>query len=192
MADFTEAEAAAVLHISEAHVLRLIAVGDLTLDRESVVAYREKQRLARPPRAGDSEHAYRVEGPVQRDVAVYLGDCSGDTLTIVCEGTSLVYGEPRWESARRALNRPDPHGPYPVSDRFTVFVHEIRLDGPADTQVRASLRVSVVCRDGLAYASVHSTQHRIDIAPVPFTIGDDVVTIARKILERADDGIRAD
>ena len=51
--------------------------------------------------------------------------------------------------------------------------------------MRATLRLAVQCRDGMAYASVHSTEHRIDLAPVPFTIGDDVVTIARKVLEKA-------
>lgn len=61
MTDFTEAEAAAVLHITEADVLRLLAVSDLALDRDSVLAYREKLRSVRPSRAGDSEHAYRVE-----------------------------------------------------------------------------------------------------------------------------------
>ena len=128
MADFTEAEAAAVLHTTEAQVLRLIAVGDLTLDRDSILAYSERQRRARPPRAGDTEHSYRVEGPLQVDLVLYLGDCAGDTLTVVCEGMSLVCGdEPRWESARRALSRPDPRGPYPVSSIFTLVVHEIRL-----------------------------------------------------------------
>jgi len=183
---FTEEEAAAVLHTTEAHVLRLLAVGDLTLDRDSVLAYGEKLRSARPPQPGEDEHSYRVEGLLQVDVVVYLGDCSGDTLTVVCEGTSLACGdEPRWQSARRALNRPDPRGPFPVASVFSVFVHEIRLEGRVDMQVRATLRVAVQCRDGMAYASVHSTQHRVDWPPVPFVIGDDVVTIARKVLEHA-------
>ncbi|WP_029970727.1 hypothetical protein [Paraburkholderia graminis] len=186
MTDFTAAEAAAVLHINEAHVLRLLSVGDLALDRDTVLAYREKLRSTRPPRTGGTEHAYRVEGPLQTNVSVFLGDCTGDALTVVCEGMALTYGEPRWQSVRRALNRPDPRGPFPVFSTFTIYVHEVRLEGPAESQVRASLRVAVECKGGLAYASVHSTEHRIDLPPVPVVIGDDVVTIARAILEAAD------
>ncbi|MDR5750362.1 MULTISPECIES: helix-turn-helix domain-containing protein [unclassified Caballeronia] len=185
MADFTESEAAAILHISEANVLRLIAAGDLRLDRHSVLAYMEKLRRARPPQPRDDEHSYRVEGLLQTNVTVCLGDGTGDTVHIVCDGTMLSFGESRWRSARSALNGPDPRGPFPVANVFSVFVHEVRLEGPVEWQVRASLRVDVECRDGLAYASVHSTEHRIDLAPVEFVIGDDVVTIARAILEAA-------
>ncbi|WP_157694722.1 hypothetical protein [Caballeronia fortuita] len=185
MTDFTEAEAAAVLHISEADVLRLLAVGDLGLDHDSVLAYREKLRRARPPQPGDDEHSYLVEGLLQTNVAVCLGDGRGDTISIVCEGTKLSLAEPRWSSARSALTKPDPRGPFPVASVFSVFVHEVRLEGPAESQVRASLRISVQCRDSFAYASVHSTQHRIDLPPVPFAIGDDVVTIARAIFAAA-------
>jgi hypothetical protein len=185
MTDFTEAEAAAVLHIGEADVLRLLADGVPALHRDSVLAYREKLRRARPPQPGDDEHSYRVEGLLQTNVTVCLGDGAGDTINMVCEGTMLSLGEPRWTSARIALNSPDPKGPFPVASVFSVFVHEVRLEGPAESRVHASLKVAVQCRDSLAYASVHSTQHRIDLPPVPFVIGDDVVAIARAVLEAA-------
>ncbi|PRY05925.1 hypothetical protein [Paraburkholderia sp. BL25I1N1] len=185
MTDFTEAEAAAVLHITEADVLRLLAVGDLALDRDSVLACREKLLRGRPPRPGDTEHSYKVDGLLETNVTVILGDGTGDTVHIVCDGTMLSFGESRWQSARSALNRPDPRGPFPVASVFTVFVHEARMEGPVESQVRASLRVAVQCKNRLAYASIYSTQHRIDLAPVPFVVGDDVVTIARTVFETA-------
>lgn len=37
---------------------------------------------------GISQHS----AAVQTDVAVYLGDCSGDTLKVVCDGASIDSG----------------------------------------------------------------------------------------------------
>ncbi|MDR5813833.1 hypothetical protein QCE62_09570 [Caballeronia sp. LZ033] len=185
MSFFTEAEAAEVLHLSESQVYQLLAAGELTLDRDSVLSYRKKLRVGRPLQPGETELSYKVDGLLQTNVTVTLGDGSGDSMQIVCEGTKLSLGEPRWPAARSALSKPEPRGPFPVASAFTIFVSEVRLEGPAESQVRASLRVAVQCKDGFAYASVHSTQHRIDLPPVPFVIGDDVVTIARTILEAA-------
>lgn len=44
MTGLTEDEAGAMLDTTELHVLRLLAVGDLALDRDSVLAYREMLR----------------------------------------------------------------------------------------------------------------------------------------------------
>jgi len=41
MTGFTEDHAAAMLHTTEPHVLRLLAVGDLTWDGDSVLAQRK-------------------------------------------------------------------------------------------------------------------------------------------------------
>lgn len=186
MSFFTEAEAAEILHLTESQVYQLILAGELTLDRETVLACREKLQRGRPLQPSDTEHSQKVDGLLQTNVTVILGDgFSGDTLRLVCEGTKLSLSESRWSAARSALTKPEPRGPFPVASVFTIFVSEVRLEGPAESQVRASLRVAVQCKDGHAYASVHSTQHRIDLPPVPFVIGDDVVTIARKILETA-------
>lgn len=185
MSFFTEAEAAEILHLTESQVYQLILAGELTLDRETVLACRKKLLRGRPPQPGDTEHSRKVDGLLQTNVSVILGDGSGDALHIVCEGTKLSLSEPRWSAARSTLMKPEPRGPFPVSSAFTIFVTEVRLEGPAESQVRASLRVAVQCKDGHAYASVHSTQHRVDWPPVPFVIGDDVVTIARAVLEAA-------
>ncbi|MDN7407977.1 hypothetical protein QZM42_05385 [Burkholderia vietnamiensis] len=182
---FTEAEAAEILHLTESQVFQLILAGELTLDRDSVLACREKLQRGRPLQPGDTELSRRVDGLLQTNVTLILGDGTGDSMQLVCEGTKISLGEARWSAARSALIKPEPRGPFPVASVFSLFVHEVRMEGPAESQVRASLRIAVQCKDGHAYASMHSTQHRIDWAPVPFVIGDDVVTIARAILKAA-------
>ena len=112
-------------------------------------------------------------------VTVFLGDCSGDSLPLVCEGTSTSFDKTTWRRVALTLQQPSPRGPYPVANVFTIFVHNTSL---ADSSVLSTLRVDVVCKNGLAYSSVQSTQSRYDLEPVPVVIGDDVVTIARKIV----------
>jgi hypothetical protein len=117
---------------------------------------------------------------IRTDVYVYLGDCSGDSLPLVCEGVSLVVDATTWQRARLALRHPTPRGPFPVGAIFTIFVHETST---SDSRILSTLRVDVLCTSGFAHASVLSTQPRLDLEPVPFIVGDDVVTIARKIVE---------
>ena len=123
-------------------------------------------------------HEGYVEPSVLTMVSVFLGDCRGDSLPLVCEGTSTSVDATMWQRVGRALQRPIPRGPYPVAGVFTVFVHDTSL---SDSRVLSTSRIDVVCRGGLAYASVETMRVRIDRETVPVVIGDDVVTIARKI-----------
>lgn len=123
-------------------------------------------------------YANRADPPALTMVAVFLGDCIGESLQLACEGTSTLCAAATWQRVADALQHPSPRGPYPVARVFTVFVHNT---SHVDSSVLSTLRVDVVCKDGLAYASVQSAAPRFDLAPVPVMIGDDVVTIARKI-----------
>jgi hypothetical protein len=118
---------------------------------------------------------------LQTHVAVYLGDCSGPTLAVVCEGTSIESGSSTWQRALDALAQPSPHGPYPVSNRFTVFVHETLPNLSADTNVLATYRIDVMCERNAAHARVRGTGSRVDSKDVRVRIGDDVVEITRAI-----------
>ncbi|BBA43243.1 hypothetical protein BCCH1_57420 [Burkholderia contaminans] len=129
---------------------------------------------------GISQHS----AAVQTDVAVYLGDCSGDTLKVVCDGASIDSGGSTAQRALRALAYPTPRGPYAVSTRFTIFVHETSL-GPtsADTRLVATFRIDVLCKGSLVYASARTAQSVTELPPAPYVIGDDVITTARRVLE---------
>lgn len=128
---------------------------------------------------GLSQHC----APVQTDVAVYLGDCSGAALVVVCDGTSIDSGGSTSQRALRALAYPTPRGPYPVSERFTILVHEMSRYAAAGTRVVATFRIDVRCEGRLAYARVRSAQSSADLPPMPYLIGDDVVTTARRVFE---------
>lgn len=124
-------------------------------------------------------YAYHFDPPVLTMVSVYLGDCSGDSLPLACDGISAVFDATTWQRAAAALQHPSPRGPYPVSSVLTIFVHDTSR---ADSRALSTMRIDVVCREGLAYASVQGSQPRFDLDPVPVVIGDDVVTIARKVV----------
>src|SRR5438067_2226305 len=122
---------------------------------------------------------------LQTDVTVYLGDCTGDSLLIACEGTSVEPGGSTWQRALDALAFPSPRGPYPVSSRFTVFVHETLPNSSADTNVLATYRIDVVCQRNVARVQVQGTGPRVGPKDVRVCIGDDVVEIARAIFRSA-------
>lgn len=122
---------------------------------------------------------------MQTDVTVYLGDCTGDSLFIACEGTTVECSGSTWQRALDALAQPSPRGPYPVSNRFTVFVHETHPVSTVDTHVLATYRVDVVCEQNVAHAHVRSTGSCADFDPVRFRIGDDVVEVTRAIFRAA-------
>jgi hypothetical protein len=128
---------------------------------------------------GLSQHG----APVQTDVAVYLGDCSGDTLLVVCDGTSVESRGSTWHRALLALGCPTPRGPYPVAKRFTVYVHETSYHATTGPRAVLTFRIDVRCEDRLAYANVRSAQSSADLPPIPYLIGDDVVTTARRLFE---------
>ncbi|EIN00410.1 hypothetical protein WQE_15306 [Paraburkholderia hospita] len=152
------------------------ALRELTRVSQEAAVYRDGDA----PNADVNEPYGRYVAPTMlTTVSVFLGDCSGDSLPLVCEGTSTAFGPPIWQRVALALQHPSPRGPYPVGTLLTLFVHDISI---ADSRVLSTFRVDVVCRKGLAYASVQSATPRFDLAPVPFVIGDDVVTIARKIV----------
>lgn len=125
------------------------------------------------------------DSPAQTDVAVYLGDCTGDTLRVVCDGTSVESEGTIWKRAVHALVHPSPRGPYPVSARFTIFVHETRLDADCDDRVLTTIRIDVECEQNVAYANIRSTHIRANFEPIRFSVGDDVVEISRAILRAA-------
>jgi hypothetical protein len=130
----------------------------------------------------------RDSRPVQTDVSVYLGDCAGATLNVVCDGTSLAVDGSIWKHAADALEHPSPRGPYPVSSRFTIFVHQTLPDSDSDDRVLASIRIDVTCENNRAYATVRGTAASTlptDFEPNCFSVGDDVVEIARAIFEMA-------
>lgn len=119
---------------------------------------------------------------MQTEVAVYLGDCTGATLLVVCDGTSVESEGTIWQRAADALVNPSPRGPYPVSDRFTMFVHEARLEPGWGDVALVSICIDAMCRESLVHVSVQSKQSLAELAPISFTVGDDVVTIARAVL----------
>jgi hypothetical protein len=122
---------------------------------------------------------------LQTDVAVYLGDCTGGSLFVVCDGVSTEAVGSTWERALHALAHPTPPGPYPVSERFTIFVHETSGDATAGARATTALRLDVRCDGKWAHASVRSAQSSADLSPIPYVIGDDVVTASRRVLEAA-------
>ncbi|PRX33452.1 hypothetical protein B0G75_103680 [Paraburkholderia sp. BL18I3N2] len=122
---------------------------------------------------------------LQTDVAVYLGNCAGSSLLIACEGTTIEPGGSTWQRALDALAFPSPRGPYPVSNRFTVFVHETFPNSSADTRVLATYRIDVTCGQSAARARVRSMRSCVDLNAVRFHIGDDVVEVTRAIFRAA-------
>lgn len=128
---------------------------------------------------GLSQHS----SPVQTDVAVYLGDCSGDSVLVVCDGTCVEPGGSTSQRALRALAHPTPRGPYPVSERFTIFVHETSCHASAGARLVATFRIDVLCKGSFAYASARTAQSVAQLPPTAYVIGDDVVTTARRLLE---------
>ena len=123
--------------------------------------------------------------PVQTNVAVYLGDCSGDTLNVVCDGISMESGGSTWQRAQRALAYPTPRGPYPVSERFTIFIHETSDYAISGTRAVATFRIDVRCKGRFAYAAVQTAQSVAHLPPAAYVIGDDVITTSRCVLEVA-------
>lgn len=125
---------------------------------------------------------------VQTDVSVYLGDCDGDTLSVVCDGTSVGMGGSIWKRAVDALEHPSPRGPYPVASRFTIFVHQTLPDSDCEDRVLATIRIDVACGRSKAYATPRSTVIGSPLAgvrPIRFSLGDDVIEITRAIFKAA-------
>lgn len=122
---------------------------------------------------------------IHTHVAVYLGDCAGDSLSIVCDGLCAESDGSTWQRALHALAQPSPRGPYPVSNRFTVFVDETLPEAGADNTVLATYRIDILCDKGFAYATVRTADNVTQLLPVACPIGDDAVTAARRVLEEA-------
>ena len=118
---------------------------------------------------------------LQTDVAVYLGDCTGDTLPVVCDGSSIESRGSTWQRALLALACPTPRGPYPVCERFTIFVHETSGNATERTQATTTFRIDVRCERRFAFATVQTGQSVEQLPPSPYVIGDDVVTTARRL-----------
>ncbi|MFL9906878.1 hypothetical protein [Paraburkholderia sp. RL17-337-BIB-A] len=108
-------------------------------------------------------------------VSIYVGEYDGKELSLVCSGTTGTDGTV-WQRMAGALGDLFPRPPYPQSNCLTVFVHE-------KSSVVDALRLDIVCRDGLAYTSVQSRRPRVDLEPVPVGMNDDVVAVARKVID---------
>jgi hypothetical protein len=120
---------------------------------------------------------------LQTDVAVYLGDCTGVTLPVVCDGSSIESHGSTWQRALLALARPTPRGPYPVAKRFTVYVHETSYPAIPCLRAVVTFRIDVRCEGRFSYARVRSAESSADLPPIPYVIGDDVLTTARRVFE---------
>ncbi|CAM2192046.1 conserved protein of unknown function [Paraburkholderia kururiensis] len=155
-------------------------------------ARHEANRDARGLAMCDAMEISPHSAAVQTDVAVYLGDCSGDTLLVVCDGTSIESGGTTSQRALRALAHPTPRGPYAVSERFTIFVHETSCSAAAGTRLVATFRIDLRCEGAWAYATVRSAESSSDLPPIPYMTGDDVVTTGRRLLEAWPVGLQTD
>lgn len=129
----------------------------------------------------DNSDTHQRDALISTDVSVYLGDCTGDSLRILCDGTSERRIGSTWSRAFHALLEPSPRGPYAVTSRFTIFIHEICDDTLAHECCSVTLRLDVLCEGAFAYASVQSPNSGAYAMRTPFVIGDDAVTIARRI-----------
>jgi hypothetical protein len=97
-------------------------------------------------------------------------------MPLVCIGTRLGFlGETLWERTARALQQLQPGGPYPRSGTLTVFL----LD---DGHLTARFDVNVTWRGAVAWI-VFDNVPRIKHAPIPVNDGNDIVAVARKILQ---------
>ncbi len=143
----------------------------------------ETSRDARELAMCDARDTSQYGAVVQTDVAVYLGDCTGDTLDVVCDGLSTERAGSTSQRALLALACPTPRGPYPVANRFTLFVHETVGGAVTGRSTVVTFRIDVRCEGRWAYASVRSGQSLVDLPPIPYVIGDDVVTIARRVCQ---------
>jgi hypothetical protein len=134
----------------------------------------------------DEQRSSGVCTVVHTQVAVYLGDGGGDCFFLVCDAVSEVQGVSVWHRALDALARPSPRGPYPVSQTFMIVIHDIVTDISGNQERSTTYQLVVSCRGRLASAKLDTAEFGKPLAVVPYIIGDDVITIARQVLARAD------
>jgi hypothetical protein len=121
-------------------------------------------------------------------IAFYDGEYDGDMAPLVhicdIEGSAVTYGRPPFsvlEETMRVLEMcADKYSaPRPLSDYFTVFVGR-----KIGAEIPQLARLDIVAQNGNVRASIMSADSpRIDTESVPYTVDDDVVTIACKVLE---------
>ncbi|MEM5368930.1 hypothetical protein V4C53_23260 [Paraburkholderia azotifigens] len=117
---------------------------------------------------------------VTTTVSVHAGEYDGYELPcLVGAGTTAIAGTV-WQRVASALEQLFPHPPYPRSDCVTVFVNEKASAVDAGAE---ALRLDIVCRDGLAHTSVQSDKPRIDLEPVYVGMNNDVVAVARTVID---------
>ena len=117
-------------------------------------------------------------------VAVYLGDGSGPSIDVVCDGLSTQQHGSIWQRALDALSCPSPRGPYHVANRFFVVVSEVAGDGSASVSVLAKRIIYVSCEHQLLTALIRAPDATNAPVRLSFKIGDDVVTLSRGVLSR--------
>lgn len=117
-------------------------------------------------------------------VAVYLGDGSGPSFDVVCDGLCTQQSGSIWLRARDALSHPSPRGPYSVANRFFIVVNEVAGDGSASVSVLTKRIIDVSCEHQLLSALIRAPHATNSPVRVSFKIGDDVVTLSRSVLSR--------
>jgi hypothetical protein len=127
--------------------------------------------------------SHTVEG--RTAVSVYLGDCTGQSLDVVCDGISILTGGSTWERAFDALAKPSPRGPYAISNRVTLFIFETLPGERANDGMSTTYRIDITCEASLAYATVQTAHSLTHLSPILCPIGDDAVTTARRVLQHA-------
>ncbi len=125
--------------------------------------------------------------PLTTTLAIYLGHGCSLSFTLVCEGVSQEERGSLRQRAFRAFEQRRPRGPYPVSNRFTIYVHELVESAPAGERVLRMVYIDVTCDTHRTRAVVSTKQSNRSIEGMFYVIGDDVVTVARRVLDAAFD-----
>jgi hypothetical protein len=121
-------------------------------------------------------------------IVFYDGEYDGDMAPLVhiceIEGRVVPHGGARFPlleevSMLLEMSADKYSVPQPLSDCFTVFVgHRI------GSEIQSVARLDILAHNGSAGASIVSVDSpRVDTESVPYTVDDDVVTIACKVLE---------
>ncbi len=105
---------------------------------------------------------------------VFLAHDLASAMPLVCTGTRFsIPGEQLWGRTALALQHVQPDGPYPRSEVITIFARDNgKLVMRFDVEVVEGVAMATFVRNGIPL---------IRHAPIPVNMGDDVLTIARKL-----------
>ncbi|WP_321795272.1 hypothetical protein [Caballeronia sp. J97] len=116
-------------------------------------------------------------------VSLYLGDCDGPSVSLVCDGVSDATADSIWARALDALAKPSPPGPYPSATQTTLFVYETVGDMLARDVDPVVTRVDVRCGVDVAHVTVRPSGATKFAYCVQYVVGDDAVVMARRALQ---------